>query len=151
MAAVLGGAQSLHTNSLDEAWALPSEHAATLALRTQQVIAYESGITAAPDPFGGSHFVEQLTCEMEAGAREYIRTIDGMGGMVAAIAPAIPQSEIARAAYDYQRKVEAGARRHRGRQSFPARGRIAARDPAASTRRPEQPTEKLRRLRKESA
>ena len=73
LAAVLGGAQSLHTNSLDEAYALPSEHAVTLALRTQQVMAYESGVTAAPDPLGGSYFLERLTLELEAGAREYIR------------------------------------------------------------------------------
>jgi len=108
MAAVLGGAQSLHTNSLDEAWALPSEDAATLALRTQQVIAYESGIPAEPDPFGGSYFVEHLTTQLEAGAREYIAKIDGMGGMIPAIEKGYPQAEIARASYDYQRKVEAG-------------------------------------------
>src|SRR5450432_4707634 len=85
MAAVLGGAQSLHTNSLDEAWALPSEDAATLALRTQQVIAFESGVTAVPDPFGGSHYLEQLTLDLETAACDYIRTIDQMGGMIAAI------------------------------------------------------------------
>ena len=108
MAAVLGGAQSLHTNSLDEAWALPSEHAATLALRTQQAIAYESGIPAVPDPFGGSYFVEHLTRELEAGARAYIEKIDSMGGMIAAIESGYPQAEIARASYEYQRKVESG-------------------------------------------
>ena len=108
MAAVLGGAQSLHTNSLDEAWALPSEHAATLALRTQQVIAYETGVTAVPDPFGGSEYLEQKTSELEAGASDYIRTIDEMGGMIAAIERGYPQSEIAHASYDYQRKVESG-------------------------------------------
>ncbi len=85
MAAVLGGCQSLHTNSLDEAYALPSEHAVTIALRTQQVIAYETGITREPDPFGGSEYVERLTAEIEAAAMEYIRRIDEMGGMVAAI------------------------------------------------------------------
>jgi methylmalonyl-CoA mutase N-terminal domain/subunit len=108
MAAVLGGAQSLHTNSLDEAWALPSEHAATIALRTQQVIACESGVTAEPDPFGGSYFVEHLTSELERGARDYIRKIDAMGGMIPAIEAGYPQGEIARASYDYQRKVETG-------------------------------------------
>jgi methylmalonyl-CoA mutase N-terminal domain/subunit len=108
MAAVLGGAQSLHTNSLDEAWALPGEHAATLALRTQQVIAYESGIPAEPDPFGGSYFLEHLTAELESGARGYIGKIDGMGGMIAAIESGFPQAEIARASYDYQRRVESG-------------------------------------------
>src|SRR6202050_1937112 len=84
MAAVLGGCQSLHTNSLDEAYALPSEHAVTVALRTQQVIAYETGITAEPDPLGGSYFVEQLTLDMEQAANEYIRRIDEMGGMIPA-------------------------------------------------------------------
>src|ERR1700733_9287144 len=85
LAAVLGGAQSLHTNSLDEAWALPSEHAATLALRTQQVIAFESGVADVPDPFGGSDYLERLTLDLESGARDYIRKIDEMGGMIAAI------------------------------------------------------------------
>jgi methylmalonyl-CoA mutase N-terminal domain/subunit len=108
MAAVLGGAQSLHTNSLDEAWALPSEHAATLALRTQQVIAYESGIPAVPDPFGGSWFVERLTLDLEARANEYIRHIDEMGGMIPAIEKGYPQNEIARSSYEYQRRVETG-------------------------------------------
>jgi methylmalonyl-CoA mutase N-terminal domain/subunit len=108
MAAVLGGAQSLHTNSLDEAYALPSEHAATVALRTQQVIAYESGIAAAPDPFGGSYFVERLTDELENGARDTIRLIDDMGGMIPAIEKGYPQSEIGRASYEYQQRVESG-------------------------------------------
>jgi methylmalonyl-CoA mutase, N-terminal domain len=106
MAAVLGGAQSLHTNSLDEAWALPSEHAATLALRTQQVIAFESGVAAVPDPFGGSEYLERLTLDLESGARDYIRKIDEMGGMVAAIEHGFPQSEIAQASYEYQQKIE---------------------------------------------
>jgi methylmalonyl-CoA mutase N-terminal domain/subunit len=108
MAAVLGGAQSIHTNSLDEAWALPSEHAATLALRTQQVIAYESGIPAVPDPFGGSYFVERLTLDLEEAALESIRRIDDLGGMIPAIEQGYPQSEIAAASYAYQRKVESG-------------------------------------------
>ncbi|HVW84510.1 MAG TPA: methylmalonyl-CoA mutase family protein [Bryobacteraceae bacterium] len=108
MAAVLGGAQSLHTNSLDEAHALPSEHAATLALRTQQVIAHESGVTAAPDPFGGSYYLENLTARLESGALSYIKAVDEMGGMVAAIEQGYPQSEIARASYEYQQKMENG-------------------------------------------
>src|ERR1044071_8761795 len=95
MAAVLGGAQSLHTNSLDEAYALPGEHAVTIALRTQQVLAYESGVTAAPDPLGGSYFLEKLTSEMEEAANRYIRQIGSMGGMVPAIEKGFPQSEIA--------------------------------------------------------
>ena len=106
MAAVLGGAQSLHTNSLDEAWALPSEHAATIALRTQQVIAYESGIAAVPDPFGGSYFLESLTHTLEQGAREQIGIIDSMGGMVQAIERGYPQGEIARSSWEFQKRVE---------------------------------------------
>ena len=108
LAGVLGGTQSLHTNSLDEAYALPSEHAATVALRTQQVIAYESGVTNQVDPLGGSYFVERLTLDMEKGALEYIRQIDDMGGMISAIEKGFPQSEIADASYRYQREVETG-------------------------------------------
>jgi methylmalonyl-CoA mutase N-terminal domain/subunit len=110
MAAVLGGAQSLHTNSLDEAYALPSEHAVTLALRTQQVLAYESGVAAVADPLGGSYFVERLTLDMESAANEYIRRIDDMGGMIPAIEAGFPQTEIAGASYRYQREVEDGER-----------------------------------------
>ena len=110
MAAVLGGCQSLHTNSLDEAYALPSEDAVTLALRTQQVIAYETGVTAEPDPLGGSYFVERLTLDMEAAAHRYIQTIDEMGGMIPAIERGYPQSEIAQASYEYQKEIERGER-----------------------------------------
>jgi len=106
LAAVMGGTQSLHTNSLDEAWALPTEFAATLALRTQQIIAYESGVTNTVDPLGGSYFVESLTNEVEEGAREYIRKIDALGGMVAAIERSYPQREIAEASYRYQQAVD---------------------------------------------
>jgi methylmalonyl-CoA mutase N-terminal domain/subunit len=106
LAAVLGGTQSLHTNSLDEAWALPTEFAATLALRTQQIIAYESGVTNTVDPLGGSYFVESLTNEVESGARDYIRKIDALGGMVAAIERSYPQREIAEASYRYQQAVD---------------------------------------------
>jgi methylmalonyl-CoA mutase N-terminal domain/subunit len=106
MAAVLGGCQSLHTNSLDEAYALPSEDAVTLALRTQQVIAYESGVAAEPDPFGGSYFLEQLTNEMEAAANQIMMRIDDMRGMIPAIEHGYPQAEIARASYEYQRAIE---------------------------------------------
>jgi len=108
MAAVSGGAQSLHTNSLDEAFALPAEHAATLALRTQQVIAYETGVAATPDPFGGSYYIEELTSQLDSGARDYISKIDAMGGMIPAIEQGYPQGEIARASYQYQRQVESG-------------------------------------------
>ncbi len=106
LAAVMGGTQSLHTNSLDEAWALPTEFAATVALRTQQIIAHESGVTNTADPLGGSYFVEALTDEVERGAWDYIEKIDALGGMVAAIERAYPQREIAEAAYRYQVAVD---------------------------------------------
>jgi methylmalonyl-CoA mutase N-terminal domain/subunit len=106
LAAVLGGTQSLHTNSLDEAWALPTESAATIALRTQQILAHESGVTNTADPFGGSYFVEALTNEIERGAWDYIEKIDALGGMVAAIERGYPQREIADAAYRYQVAVD---------------------------------------------
>ncbi len=106
LAAVLGGTQSLHTNSLDEAWALPTEFAATLALRTQQIIAHESGVTQTVDPLGGSYFVEALTNEVERGAWDYIAKIDALGGMVAAIERSYPQREIAEASYQYQLAVD---------------------------------------------
>ncbi|HET9177168.1 MAG TPA: methylmalonyl-CoA mutase family protein [Terriglobia bacterium] len=106
LAGVLGGPQSLHTNSLDEAWALPTEHAATLALRTQQVIAHESGVADVADPFGGSYFLEKLTLDTERACYEYFDKIDAMGGMVAAIEKGFPQKEIHEAAYSYQRAVE---------------------------------------------
>ena len=110
LGAVLGGTQSLHTNSLDEALALPTAEAATLALRTQQVIAHESGVTGVVDPLGGSYFVEALTADMERGAREYFDTIDRMGGMVEAIERGYPQREIAESAYRFQQAVERNER-----------------------------------------
>ncbi len=106
LSAVLGGTQSLHTNSLDETYALPSEDAVTIALRTQQIIAHESGVTNCIDPLGGSYFVEELTCEMEEEALDYIRKIDDMGGMVKAIEMGFPQKEINDSAYWYQKAVE---------------------------------------------
>ncbi len=106
LAAVMGGTQSLHTNSLDEAWALPTEFAATVALRTQQIIAHESGVTNTADPLGGSYFVEALTNEVERGAMDYIGKIDALGGMVAAIERGYPQREIAEASYQYQMAVD---------------------------------------------
>ena len=110
LAAVLGGTNSLHTNSLDEALSLPTRDAALLALRTQQVIAHESGVTAYVDPLGGSYFVERLTRDMEDGARDYFRQIDDLGGMVAAIEQGYPQREIAESAYRFQREAEDGER-----------------------------------------
>ena len=107
LAAVLGGTQSLHTDSYDEALALPTEEAARIALRTQQVIAYESGVANTVDPLGGSYFVENQTLEMEKGALVYFGKLDAMGGMVKAIERGYPQKEIAEASYQYQRAVEA--------------------------------------------
>jgi methylmalonyl-CoA mutase N-terminal domain/subunit len=107
LAAVLGGTQSLHTDAYDEALALPTEEAARIALRTQQIIAYESGVTQTVDPFGGSYFLERFTLDMENGAFDYFGKLDAMGGMVKAIERGYPQREIAEAAYQYQRAVEA--------------------------------------------
>ncbi len=106
LAAVLGGTQSLHTNSLDEALALPTAEAATLALRTQQIIAHESGVANLADPLGGSYFLERLTLDMEREAKRYFDVIDRMGGMVEAIEQGYPQKEVAEAAYRFQQSVE---------------------------------------------
>jgi methylmalonyl-CoA mutase N-terminal domain/subunit len=106
LAAVLGGTNSLHTNSLDEALALPTAEAATLALRTQQILAHESGVANTVDPLGGSWFLERLTLDMEEGARQYFETIDQLGGMVEAIEQGFPQREIAEASYKFQQAVE---------------------------------------------
>jgi methylmalonyl-CoA mutase N-terminal domain/subunit len=110
LAGVLGGTQSLHTNSYDEALALPTEEAVRVALRTQQIIAEETGVTNTADPLGGSYFVEALTDRMEAAAYDYFSKIDELGGMVAAIEANYPQREIADAAYRYQEEVDAGQR-----------------------------------------
>ena len=110
LAGVLGGTQSLHTNSFDEALALPTEEAVRVALRTQQVIAHESGVTNTADPLGGAYFIEKLTDEMEAAAYEYFARIDELGGMVEAVKTGFPQREIADAAFRYQREVDAGER-----------------------------------------
>jgi methylmalonyl-CoA mutase N-terminal domain/subunit len=108
LAAVMGGTQSLHTNALDETLALPSEFAATIALRTQQILADETGVTNTIDPLAGSYFIESLTKLMEEKAWEYINKIDEMGGMLAAIDKGFPQMEIADAAYHYQRQIDKG-------------------------------------------
>ncbi len=107
LAAVLGGTQSLHTNSLDETYALPTEESVTLALRTQQLLAYESGVDRVVDPLAGSYFVEYMTSEMEKRAMAYIHRIDEMGGMIRAVEEGFPQREIAESAYRHQREVEA--------------------------------------------
>jgi methylmalonyl-CoA mutase N-terminal domain/subunit len=110
LAGVLGGVQSLHTNSYDETYALPTEEAATLALRTQQIIAEETGIPAVADPVGGSYFLESLTDQMEAEANRYLAKIDELGGMTRAVEIGFPQREIANAAYQHQRQVDDGER-----------------------------------------
>jgi methylmalonyl-CoA mutase N-terminal domain/subunit len=106
LAGVLGGTQSLHTNSMDEALALPTEHAVKIALRTQQILAHEAGLTDAIDPLAGSYFIEAMTNRMEEEAEKIFKTIDGMGGMIPAIEKGYPQREIARAAYEFQKAVE---------------------------------------------
>jgi methylmalonyl-CoA mutase N-terminal domain/subunit len=110
LAAVVGGTQSLHTNSFDETLSLPTEEAATLALRTQQIIADESGLTAIADPFGGSYYLESLTDRMQAEAERLIQTIDDMGGIVRAVEAGWPQREIAASAYRTQRQIDSGER-----------------------------------------
>jgi methylmalonyl-CoA mutase N-terminal domain/subunit len=107
---VLGGTQSLHTNAYDEALALPTEHSAKIALRTQQVIGYETGVPEVADPFGGSYFVESLTDELEAAARGYLERIDAMGGAVAAIERGFYQEEIHESAFRIQQAIEDGSR-----------------------------------------
>lgn len=109
LSAVLGGTQSLHTNSFDEAEALPTEEAVTVALRTQQIIAHETGVVNTIDPLAGSYFVEALTDEMEKAANAYIKKIDEIGGMVAAVEAGYPQSEIMKASMDFQKSVESGS------------------------------------------
>jgi methylmalonyl-CoA mutase N-terminal domain/subunit len=110
LSAVLGGTQSLHTNSFDEVLTIPSEEAATIALRTQQILAEETGVANTIDPLGGSYFVESLTDKMEQAAYEYIKKINGMGGMLKAIERNYPQMEIADAAYKFQREFDENRR-----------------------------------------
>jgi methylmalonyl-CoA mutase, N-terminal domain len=110
LAAVLGGTQSLHTNSYDEALALPTEDAVTIALRTQQMIAHETGVTNTVDPLGGSYFIESLTDEMEQRCYEYFRKIDDLGGMVESVKRNYPQREIADAAFSLQQEIDEGER-----------------------------------------
>jgi methylmalonyl-CoA mutase N-terminal domain/subunit len=122
LAAVLGGAQSLHTNARDEALALPTEEAALLALRTQQILAYETGLTDVVDPLGGSYCVERLTADLETEALRQFEVIDRMGGMVSAIEAGYPQREIAESAYRDQQAVESRARTIVGVNAFVATG-----------------------------
>ena len=122
LAAVLGGTQSLHTNSLDEVLSLPSDHAVEIALRTQQIIAEETGVAGTIDPLAGSYFVESLTNEMESKASEYIEKIDAMGGMIAAIDKGFPQMEIADSAYRFQKAIDAGEKVMIGVNKYAAGG-----------------------------
>ena len=134
LAAVLGGAQSLHTNSLDEAYALPSEHAVTIALRTQQVLAYESGVAATrPTPWAAATSWKSSRSDSEAAANDYIRRIDEMGGMIPAIEAGFPQTEIAAASYRYQREIERGEQ-HRSWASTAFRATISRSSCCRSTR-----------------
>ncbi len=118
LAAVLGGTQSLHTNSYDEAWALPSEQAVEVALRTQQILAYETGVADVIDPLGGSYYIESLTDKMEEEAYKYFKTIEGMGGVVNSIKNGYLQREIAATAYAHQKKVESGEMKIVGVNAF---------------------------------
>ena len=134
LAAVLGGTQSLHTNSYDEALALPTEHAARLALRTQQVIAHETGVTSIADPLGGSWLVESLTDELERQAYDYFDRIDRLGGVVAALNENFFQREIAEASFQFQQEVESGRASDRGRELVHRGRRSAAGDTAGAVR-----------------
>ncbi|MGW8251296.1 MAG: methylmalonyl-CoA mutase family protein, partial [Anaerolineales bacterium] len=118
LAAILGGTQSLHTNSMDEALALPSEHAVTIALRTQQIMAEESGVANTIDPLGGSFFLEAMTNRIEIQAYDYFRRIEALGGMLPAIDKGFFQSEISDAAYRYQREIDEGQRKLVGVNSY---------------------------------
>jgi len=147
LAAVLGGTQSLHTNSMDEALALPTEEAVQVALRTQQIIAYESGVADTVDPLAGSYYVERLTDEIEARSRDYLDRIDAMGGALAAIEAGYIQHEIQESAYRYQKAVEAQTQIVVGVNRFQAAGdrrpRLMRVDESAGTAQ----VERLRRLR----
>ena len=149
LSAVLGGTNSLHTNSLDEALALPTAEAATLALRTQQILAHETGVARTVDPFGGSYFVERLTRDLEAEAEQYFRTIDGMGGMIAAIERGFPQREVAESAYRFQQDVERKRQVIVGVNEFASESRRRRADPADRRDAPrEQQLAKVDRLRR---
>jgi methylmalonyl-CoA mutase N-terminal domain/subunit len=150
LSAVLGGAQSLHTNARDEALALPTEDAARLALRTQQILAYESGVTETPDPLAGSYYVEALTNELEAAANAYLEEIEGLGGTLAALETGYQQRQIQESAYRVQREVEAGEKVVVGvnrwvEEAAPHPPRLQQIDPAAEREQ----IERLKRVRAE--
>ncbi|MGH9359146.1 MAG: acyl-CoA mutase large subunit family protein [Terriglobia bacterium] len=148
LAAVLGGTQSLHTNALDEAWSLPTESAARLALRTQQVLSYESGLTDVADPLGGSYLVEKLTLEIERACWRYFEQIDAMGGMVKAIEQGFPQKEIHDVAYAYQQAIDRNERVVVGVNKFVSEGEHPIETSAAGERAPAEQRLKLAALRK---
>ena len=149
MAAVLGGTQSLHTNSLDEAYALPTEGAALLALRTQQVLAHETGVTETADPFAGSYYVERLTLDLEKKCFEEFDKIDAMGGMVAAVEKAYPQAEIARSSYEFQSAVEERRRLIVGMNAFADEDEQPIETLYIDKQVAEEQVQKLERLRRE--
>ena len=149
MVAVLGGTQSLHTNSLDEAYALPTEGAALLALRTQQVLAHETGVTETADPFAGSYYVERLTLDLEKKCFEEFDKIDAMGGMVAAVEKAYPQAEIARSSYEFQRAVEERRRLIVGMNAFADEDEQPIETLYIDKQVAEEQVQKLERLRRE--
>jgi methylmalonyl-CoA mutase N-terminal domain/subunit len=154
LAATLGGTQSLHTNGYDEALALPTAEAATLALRTQQIVAFESGITNTADPLAGSYYVENLTTQLEERALDLILKVDELGGSVKAIAAGFFQEEIARSAYEHQLRVEAGetvivgVNRFADEKSAPS---IAAPDYSALEKEQVESVRRLRKKRKPEA
>ena len=135
LAAVLGGTQSLHTNSFDEALALPTEQAVQLALRTQQIIAHETGVANTIDPLGGSYYVEELTNQLEEEAYDYFDRIRKLGGVIPAIKENFFQREIAEASFRYQNEVERGERMIVGVNRYEDRGRARRSRSSASTRR----------------
>ena len=148
LAAVLGGTQSLHTNSRDEALALPTEESVTIALRTQQILAYESGAARTSDPLGGSYYVESLTDGIEAGVLAYLKKIEAMGGTLRAIESGYVQREIQESAYAYQRQIEEKKRIIVGLNEFTAAGdRLSFKIHAAPKRLEREQTERLRKLR----
>jgi methylmalonyl-CoA mutase N-terminal domain/subunit len=149
LAAVLGGCQSLHTNSFDEALALPSEQAVHVALRTQQIIAHESGAVDTVDPLGGSYYVEWLTNEIESKAAAYISEIDKMGGALKAIEKAYVQREIATSAYNYQRAVDSGEQVIVGVNKFSAKDDDLPDTLEIGTEVEQKQTERLSRLKRE--
>jgi len=149
LAATLGGTQSLHTNSFDEAWALPSQQAATVALRTQQIVAYESGIADTPDPLGGSYFVEALTDEIESRAEALIAEVDRLGGAVAAIEQGFIQKAISESAYAYQKAVESGEKTVVGVNRFPMEEKLSIDLLRVDEAVQQEQIERLKRLRAE--